>query len=177
MFIENLIAQWQESVFNKTQRDSVLFYYSFFLGRITGVNYPSVFSRIVCRWWNILYLVIHMQMNCAIIKAEWIDWWYVLIKLIVVWKEGKLWISDYWVIWRDGIFFVVNKMRRLLLLHLVTYHKHLNLLHDYVHWCWLFQILGLAVVSICLLVLFLQNDLPGVFHYSEEVSFISKRSS
>ena len=39
MFIGNVIAQWQESVFNKKQRD----YYSFFLGRITGINYSSGF--------------------------------------------------------------------------------------------------------------------------------------
>ena len=105
MFIGNLIAQWQESVFSKKQRDSV-FFYSFFLGRITGVNYSSAFSRIVCRWRNILYLVIHMKMNCAIIKAERIARWYVLIKLIVVWKEGKRWIIvQYWQIFSSFLIF------------------------------------------------------------------------
>ena len=108
-------------------KETQFFYYSFFLGRITGVNYSSAFSRFVCRWRNILYLVIHMKINCAIIKGERIARWYVLIKLIVVWKEGKRWISEYCVIWRNGIFIfgccrlmVVNKMRQLLLLHLVA---------------------------------------------------------
>ena len=100
-------------------------------------------------------MVIHMKMNCAIIKDEMIAH-YVLIKLIVTWKQGKRWISDYWVIWRDGIFIficsrlmLVNKMRQLFLLHLVApIINILNLLHDYVQWCWVFQISGLAVVSI-----------------------------
>ena len=27
-----------------------------------------------------------------------------MIKLIVIWKEGKQYISNYWIIWRDEIF-------------------------------------------------------------------------
>ena len=126
MFIGNFIAQWQESLFSKQLSDSV-FYYSFFLGQIAGINYSSAFFRIVYRWWNIFYLVIHMKMGCTIIRAEKIARWYVLIKLIVIWKEGKRCISNYWVIWRDGIFvfrccrlMVVDKMGQVFLLHLVT---------------------------------------------------------
>ena len=126
MFIENLMFSGRNQCLTR-RKETQFFYYSFFLGRITGVNYSSAFSRIVCRWRNILCLVIHMKMNCAIIKAERIARWYVLIKLIVIWKEGKRWISDCWVIWRDGIFIsgcswrmVVKKMRHLFLLHLVS---------------------------------------------------------
>ena len=100
---------------------------SLFLGRIAGINYSSAFFRIVYRWWNIFYLVIHMKMDCTIIKAEKIAHWYILIKFIVNWKEGKRCISNYWIIWRDGIFvfgcsrlMVVDKKGQLFLLHLVT---------------------------------------------------------
>ena len=66
-------------------------------------------------------------MDYTIIRAEKIARRYALIKLIVIWKEGKRRISNYWVIWRDGIFvfgcgrlMVVDKMGQLFLLHLVT---------------------------------------------------------
>ena len=103
MSIENLIIQWQESVSNKKQRDSSIFCYSLLLGRIPGINYFSAFSRIIYRWWNILHFVIHIKMDCTIIKAErmLVD---VLIKLIVIWKGGKRWTLNCWVIWRDRIF-------------------------------------------------------------------------
>ena len=57
------------------------------------------------------------------------------------------------------------------------YHKHLNLLHDYGQWCCLLQILGLLVVLTFLQVFFLQNGLPGAFHYSEEASLTSSLTS
>ena len=66
-------------------------------------------------------------MDCTIIKSERIGRWCILVKLIVIWKEGKRWILNHWVIWRDGIFdfgcsglMLVNKMEQLLLLHLVA---------------------------------------------------------
>ena len=126
MFIGNLIAQWQELLFNKKQSDSV-FYYSFFSGQIARINFSCALFQIVYRCWNIFYLVIHMKMDCTIIRAEEIARWYVLIKLIVISKEEKRFISDYWIIWTDGIFvfgcvrlMVVDKMGQLFLLHLVT---------------------------------------------------------
>ena len=66
-------------------------------------------------------------MDCTIIKSERIARRCILVKLIVIWKEGKRWILNHWVIWREGIFdfgcsglMVVNKMEQLLLLHLVA---------------------------------------------------------
>ena len=126
MFIGNLIAQWQESVLTRS-KVTQFFYYSFFLGRTAEINCSSAFFWIAYRWWNIFYLVIHMKMDCTIIKAEKIARWYILIKFIVNWKEGKRCISNYWIIWRDGIFvfgcsrlMVVDKKGQLFLLHLVT---------------------------------------------------------
>ena len=86
MFIGNLIAQWQELLFNKKQSDSV-FYYSLFSGQIARINFSCALFRIVYRCWNIFYLVIHMKMDCTIIRAEEIARWYVLIKLIVISKK------------------------------------------------------------------------------------------
>ena len=170
MFTGNLIIQWKESVFKKKQRDSVflIIIIIFFLGRITGINYSSAFSRIVYRWWNILYLVIHMKMDRTIIKC-------ILIKFILIWIEGKRWILNCWIFWRNGIFvfgcsrlMVVNKMGVLFLPHLVaTIISILNLFHDYVQWCWLFQIFGFAFILFFSQAFFLQNGLPIVFQYSE----------
>ena len=92
-------------MFNKKQRDTV-FYYSFFLGPITGIDYSSTFSWIVYRWWNILCLIIHMKMDCAIERIK--------LKGLLVKRFDKVdchldrtkkrWIWKYWVIWRDGRF-------------------------------------------------------------------------
>ena len=90
------------SILDKKQRYSV-FSLLFFLGRTTAINY-STFLPIAYRWWDFFYFVIDMKKQCTVFKAKTIARWYVLIKLIVILKGRKLWISNYSVVWRDGTF-------------------------------------------------------------------------
>ena len=158
------------------------FCYSFFLGGITGIKYSSAFFRIIYRW-NILYLDIHMKMDCTIIKDEKIPRWYVLIKLIVIGKEGKRCILNYWIISRDEIFvfgcgqlMVVDKMGQLFCCissPLSWASKPAPRLCP--------VMLIVSDFGTCFLIFlrmfFLQKGLPGVFHFSKEVSLISNLSS